>query len=1177
MDISKKKIRKSMKKTQTFFLASFLLLTICSFQSYAHLSYSQSKNFTFHVKDKPIKEVFEYIEKNSEFVFLYYSEVLDKHTKVSVEADNESIQSILDKMFTGKEITYEINGRQISLKEKPATPPLAPDIKQQARKQISGVVKDDTGEVVIGANVVEKGTTNGVVTDANGHFEMTVSENATLQISYIGYTTIELSARNQATFTIVLKEDSQLIGEVVVVGYGTQKKVNLTGAVSQVGGDVLENRPITNIGQGLQGVIPNLNITMSNGGAPGATSSFNIRGTTSLNGGSPLVLVDNVQMDPNLVNPDDIASITVLKDAASSAIYGARAAYGVILITTKGGTKNQRPKISFSANGYWQNPALEMHNVNSMDFLTMKDIAYKNSGGSGSYYNEKLYRMVEAYTNGSYPYTEYYDESLNQNGWEYNANTDWFNELYKTSFSQQYNVGINGGSESTTYYASVGFANQNGILKSTDDMHRKFNANINLTSQITKWLQFSGKIMHTYSTERHPTGSGNSGITNYGGQLKNDLSPLMPIYHSHTGRLFNSPGAAVINQDDIVTTGDKVYVEEGIRRYAGQGSYTNPYAVSELGGNSNFKKNDLWMSGALKITPMEDLEINADYTFNFYNYGAKSAMKKFYDYKAVAGTEQYYPWTNPSYAYYSNNEDYYTALNVFATYRKSLKETHNFAATVGYNQEYKHTKSFNSRRNKLIDDNTPDLNLATGDMTINSAESHWAVNGLFVRLNYNYKERYLFELNGRYDGSSKFGEGDRYAFFPSASAAWRISEESFWEPIEEWWSSMKIRGSYGSLGNQNVSGNFPYLLNYGINSSYGYLLGGSKPVAVSAPGLVSSNLTWETVNQVNLGFDATFLNSRLSTSFDWYRRDTKDMLVAGLALPAVLGANVPNENNADLKTTGWELELSWRDRLSSGFSYWVKGTLSDYIAEITKFENNPNGLISGYYVGRKINEIWGYRSNGLFQSDEEVASAPAQTKLWGGKWAAGDVRYLDLNGDGEIGPAASTLDNPGDRTIIGNSTPRYQFGFTAGFDYYGFDFQMFWQGVAKRDYMLGGAQFWGFTSQWDTPYTPALDYWTTENRNAYFPRPSWQNGGNRQNSDRYLQNAAYIRLKNVTIGYTLPATFLKKNGIDKLRVYVTGENLLTLTPLNDAFDPETLGNLTYPINRKISIGLNVSF
>lgn len=529
----------------------------------------------------------------------------------------------------------------------------------------------------------------------------------------------------------------------------------------------------------------------------------------------------------------------------------------------------------------------------------------------------------------------------------------------------------------------------------------------------------------------------------------------------------------------------------------------------------------------------------------------------------------------------TNNDDYYNAFNAFAEYTFSLKEKHNFKVMVGYNQENKHKKYHYAGRKNLIDSSNPSLNLAYGDMAMNGSETHWSVNGFFARINYDYKGKYLLELNGRYDGSSKFPHGDRYAFFPSASVAWRVSEEKFWEPIRGWFDNFKLRASYGSLGNQALDesryGNFPYLATYGINTKYGALLNGTRPVAVSVPGLVSASFTWETVNQIDFGFDASFFGGRLNTSFDWYRRNTKDMLTAGQALPAVLGTSVPQENAADMKTVGWEVSLEWNDRLSNGFGYHIKGVLSDYQASITKF-SNPTKLLGTHYVGEKLNEIWGYVSNGLFQSDED-AKAADQSYLSGGSWGAGDVKYEDLNNDGKIDIGKNTLDDSGDRKIIGNSTPRYSYGITAGFDYKGFDFEMFWQGIGKRDYWLGGSQFWGFTDEWCTPLTSSLDYWTEDNRDAYFPRLHHYgvNGGNHQVSTRYLQNAAYLRLKNVVLGYTIPRSITEKVKISRLRVFVQGENLLTFTPLIDSYDPETLNNMTYPINKKISVGLNLTF
>ena len=1021
----------------------------------------------------------------------------------------------------------------------------------------NGVVTDTTGETVIGASVVVKGTTNGTITGLDGDFSLSgVTKGSILVVSFVGYQNTEVKWNGQP-LTIVLKEDTKVLDEVVVVGYGTQKKANLSGAVAAVDGKVLQDRPITNIGQGLQGVVPNLNITMNNGGAPGATSSFNIRGNTSLNGGSPLVLVDNVQMDANLVNPDDIESISVLKDAASASIYGARAAYGVILITTKKGKKSDKPTVSLSATGYWQSPALTFHNVNSMQYLTMMDEAYQNDGGSGHYFKSQVYQYAEDYFNGKYDSPVFFDTAYDTYKYGYCGNTDWWDELYKTSFSQIYTANISGGNDRTTYYASVSMNDQGGILKAGDDKYNKYNANVNISSNITKWLNVSAKIAHTYTDELHPTGgttamnsTAYSGLSSYSGMMKGDLSPLMPVKHP-----------------------------DG--HYAGQGSYTNPVAIMEQGGNAQYKQNDLWMTGAVKITPIKGLVINADYTWNFYGKSSNQHVQNFYDYTAVPGTENYYPWTNPSSVTVTNNDDYYNAFNAFAEYTFSLKEKHNFKVMVGYNQENKHKKYHYAGRKNLIDSSNPSLNLAYGDMAMNGSETHWSVNGFFARINYDYKGKYLLELNGRYDGSSKFPHGDRYAFFPSASVAWRVSEEKFWEPIRGWFDNFKLRASYGSLGNQALDesryGNFPYLATYGINTKYGALLNGTRPVAVSVPGLVSASFTWETVNQIDFGFDASFFGGRLNTSFDWYRRNTKDMLTEGQALPAVLGTSVPQENAADMKTVGWEVSLEWNDRLSNGFGYHIKGVLSDYQASITKF-SNPTKLLGTHYVGEKLNEIWGYVSNGLFQSDED-AKAADQSYLSGGSWGAGDVKYEDLNNDGKIDIGKNTLDDSGDRKIIGNSTPRYSYGITAGFDYKGFDFEMFWQGIGKRDYWLGGSQFWGFTDEWCTPLTSSLDYWTEDNRDAYFPRLHHYgvNGGNHQVSTRYLQNAAYLRLKNVVLGYTIPRSITEKVKISRLRVFVQGENLLTFTPLIDSYDPETLNNMTYPINKKISVGLNLTF
>ena len=557
-------------------------------------------------------------------------------------------------------------------------------------------------------------------------------------------------------------------------------------------------------------------------------------------------------------------------------------------------------------------------------------------------------------------------------------------------------------------------------------------------------------------------------------------------------------------------------------------------------------------------------------------YGTQAVSKDFYEMRAVAGSELLYPWTTPSYAQFANNEDYYNALNLFAEYSKSFKDAHNFKLTVGYNQEYKHTKYFDAKRAELISTDVPDLDMATGERTVSSSESHWGIQGFFARLNYNYKERYLFEFNGRYDGSSKFPKGDRFAFFPSFSGAWRVSQENFWEPLRDWWDDLKIRASYGTLGNQALTNNFSYLPLYGTSSSGWLLDGQTHQVVTPYTTLVAANYTWETVKQLNLGFDATLLNNRLTASFDWYIRDTEDMLTPADELPSVIGASLSNMNNGSMRTKGWEITLGWNDRLQNGLSYWAKLSLSDYQAEITAYNGNKARKFADYYVGKKIGEIWGLTSNGLFQSYEEIANSLPQDKLQAVDYRPGDVKYEDMNGDGELAWDSETLDDPGDKTIIGNNTPRYNFGLTLGGEFKNFDLQIFLQGTLKRDYAVGGPQFWGFTSQWDVPYEASLDYWTEDNPDAYFPAPDWNKWINRETSTRYLQNAAYCRVKNITLGYSLPKSWLSKVGISKLRVYIQGENLLTFTKLHDAFDPETLDNMTYPITKKISVGLNLT-
>ncbi len=1016
---------------------------------------------------------------------------------------------------------------------------------------VSGTVTDSSGNPLIGVTIKVKGTTEGAVTDANGHFEIDADEDATLVFSYVGYQDQEVPVDGRTNIEVVMSSGATGLNEVVVVGYGTEKKKDLSGAINQVSGEKLENRPIANLGEGLEGVIPNLKV--SSGNAPGQGSSFNIRGFTSINGGSPLVLVDGVVEDPNLINPNDVASVTVLKDAASAAIYGARAAYGVILITTKSGKKDHSPTIKISSSYAVNDLTRHPKYTNSLQYINYMDSASINAG-NGPYFSNRIRKGVEAYFNDPENNSPVlYDPSIDIDGkYEYVGNTDWADVLYQKGHLQQNNISLSGGSEKTSYFLSYGSSRQTGFLAAYNDTYQRHTVNLNVNSDLAKWLNVSGKVRYTYTHEDHPSGGagGNSGITATSGELKNDLRPLMPVRHP-----------------------------DG--HYAGQGSFTNPFAVGAEGGHSQTKKNDLWLTGAAIVRPVENLNIHVNYSFNPYSQNDEFTSRLFKEFHAD-GSYNIYPWTNPNLVQLTNNNDYYHALNLYSDYSKSFGG-HHLKLMVGYNEELKKTKYYLSERTDLIDNDLPVLNDATGTKTVDESISSWAISAGFFRLNYDYKGKYILEVNGRYDGSSKFPSGNRLVFNPSVSAAWRISDESFWRSgaISNIVNSFKIRGSFGNLGNQNVGSNFPYISSYGINTSYPYILGSgsSLPVSVAPGGLVSPNFTWEKVKQWDVGTDLSLFNNRMAVSYDYYIRFTNGMLTQGQPLPAVLGTSVPKENAADLKTKGWDLSVSWKNRVNKDFSYSASVVLSNSNAYITKFDN-PTKILSDYYNGYKIGQIWGFKTAGLFQSEQEIQQWVDQSQLYGGQWNPGDVKYKDLDGDGKITNGDYTESSHGDLRIIGNSEPHYLFGVNGSVTWKHLNVSLFFQGVGKRDF-VPTYRFYGINSQWDVPMKLALNYWSYENRDGYLPRPYIDGGhGNRGglggSVDRYLQNAAYVRLKQATVRYSFNNQWLQKAHIQNIEIYFTGHNILTFTDLSKLYDPENLSLMGYPETKSYSFGINLT-
>ncbi|UZD36015.1 SusC/RagA family TonB-linked outer membrane protein [Capnocytophaga ochracea] len=1030
-------------------------------------------------------------------------------------------------------------------------------------KQISGTVTDEKGTPLPGVSVQIKSTTRGVATDFDGKYSIEASQGNVLLFSSMGYASQEKTVGkggNSLIINVKLKEDTQELGEVVVVGYGSQKKENLTGAIATVDAKVLESRPLTTIGQGLQGVIPNLNITTSNG-RPGSGSSFNIRGYTSLNGGSPLVLVDGVQMDPNQINPNDVENVTVLKDAASAAIYGGRAAFGVVLITTKKGKKETPMQINISSDYSITRPTRLPDLVNSVEYLQMYMEADRTGRATGSGVGSQNFtdtdlQKAKEYLANPTPANSVYIDPNDARKYRYVGNTNWIKEMYPGWASQtQNNISLSGGTNKTTYLASVGMFSEDGLFKKAKQKFERYNITLNINTDITKWLS-----LHLKSTVNHKDNDqpANVGRGFSAERFATDVKPLMPVYHP-----------------------------DG--HFSGQGNFTNPFAVIATGARDTYKSDDIWITSGFTLTPIKNVKIVGDYTWNPYHMNSKNNVKMFKEYGAPTdGTSiydpdkatdlGYYPHNNPATVYEANSHDLYKAANIYAQYENTFAEKHYFKAMVGYNQESKHNESFSVQVKNLVNQDYPFLKLNNDDKpSVGSGISDWALIGSFFRLNYVYNQKYLVEVNGRYDGSSRFSRENRYVFSPSASLGWRISKEKFFEPINSVVSDLKFRVSYGKLPNQQVNALYPYLPTMPYGNQTGYIFGTQQLPYVSAPGLVSNNFTWEEVATRNFGVDFGFLNNRLTGSFDYYIRNTTGMLVNGLALPAVLGVGAPQRNAADLETKGFELTLGWHDAIGEDFKYGISFNLADSRSFITKYDLNPTGSLGDYYVGREIGEIWGYTTEGLYQTDEDAAKLD-KTKLAGYKWLAGDVKYKDLNNDGKIDYGKNTLDDHGDLSVIGNNQARYTFGLNLNAEYKGFDFTVFFQGVGKRDYMLNDVYFWGFSNadEWSVPATNQLDHWTPENPNAYYPRLRFGGWGNTRTQTRYMQDASYIRLKQITLGYTLPKEVLSNIGLQNLRLFITGQNLCEWTKLIKSYDPELLSQ-NYPINRVFTIGVQARF
>ncbi|WKN42408.1 SusC/RagA family TonB-linked outer membrane protein [Tunicatimonas pelagia] len=1052
-----------------------------------------------------------------------------------------------------------------------------------AQSQISGTVTDgDTNETLPGVNILVKGSAQGTITDVNGNYRLNAPAGAEVLIfSSIGYTSVEVEINGRSTVNLVMAPDIQSLQEVVVVGFGTEEKVNLTGAVGTADGEVLENRPIANVGEGLQGVIPNLNIAPQSGD-PSQPIRFNVRGYTSINGGEPLVLVDNIPMDLNRINPNNIEKISVLKDASASAIYGARAAYGVILVTTKSGRDG---KVHVNLNTQWSlaQPIFNMNPITDPhQFVLARNIANQRTFGQPSF-DQDFVDGTRRYSENPIPENEWgvVDGELRfygNNNYQENIMTDF-------APTDQHDISIVGGNEGASFYASIGYLNKDGYLRNSEknENFKRYNVLLKADFQVNDWLKLEERIMFNSQRNDEPH------FYNWDVNI-NSLARVSPI------RPIQFPDLPFYQ-----TEGDRAQYEPYIGMYFGG---TNFFPYLEDGGRTTFTNNDTWLTQGVEITPIEGLKLYGSFSYNLFDVDYQDVQSKVEIVSTDLNEEN--PISNGfSGDDWIQNRTYdrrYYVFNTFAEYEMKQFPRHDLTALIGFNQEYRQEKSIGVQNRSLITPAITDINATVGTQQTFGASSDNALRGAFYRVKYIYDNRYLFESSGRYDGTSRFPTDDRFGFFPSVSVGWRISEEAFMDGTDSWLDNLKVRVSYGELGNQVLQNqnqlsfqayapereqiNYPYIPTLGIGQSPYMMSNGFIPF-VSAPGLVSSTLTWETVATRNLGLDLTMFGNRFDASFDVYTRETRNMLLR-VEAPDVLGTAPPRTNGADLITRGWEAAITWQDRIGSNWGYNIQIAISDFMGEITRY-NNPNGALNiggdgeldNYYEGQQLGEIWGYETVGIFQTQEEVDNAPTQEQL-GANWRAGDIRYADLDGDGEITPGSNTLEDPGDRRVIGNTTPRGSFGFTGGVSYKNFRLTAFFQGIMQRDIWPSSGNW-----TWFFPFNAGhveeyflTDTWSEENPDAYFPAAhiSTGDGKNKRVQSRFIQNAAYVRLKNITLSYNLPEELTSRAGMSSARIFFTGANLWEYSPIRAPLDPETAyGAIQYPIQRIFTLGVGVSF
>lgn len=1044
-----------------------------------------------------------------------------------------------------------------------------------AQQRVSGIVTDLQGAGLPGVSVVGtlNGSTTGAVTDNNGKYTVSVDAGSSIVFSCIGYDTLTEAVGNRSVINVSLTEDIEMVEESVVVGFATQKKINLTGSVTTVDSDQIENVPVRNAVLALQGQVPGLNIKQTSG-QMGHNPSINLRGVGTIGEGSSgavLVLIDGMEGDLFSLNPQDIESISVLKDAAASSIYGSRAPFGVILVTTKKG-KEGKMQVNYNNNFRFNSPLNLPSSADSYSWALYFNEAANNDGNADDISPARLQRIKD-YQDGVISYNTI--PVGNQWGTAYtegNDNIDYYDVFFKDlTTAQEHNLSISGGNKTINYYISGNYMKEDGLF-SFEDVNLDGMSRMNVAGKVEArpkdWLTVSYSSRFIKEDYFEPSAlsytADNEGrnILWYFGQY---LWPVAPLYDPN-GILFN----------DLALRFSR----------GGTRSTSNISSIHQF----NFV-----------LEPVKGWRIVGDANYRYRSYYNTVVDKTVWQ-TCIDGVSKGSVWDDHSAVSNSVGRNQYTNLNLYTDYEKNLSG-HYFKVMAGAQAEMYHVDNTYARKEGLIVPSIPTIDTSSGlyngeevSPVVGGGSSSWRTLGFFGRINYNYKERYLLEANLRYDGSSRFAADKRWGLFPSVSVGYNIAKEPYFEPLADYVSVLKLRASYGSLGNQNTHSYYPTFELMGFaNSAGGWLINGSKPNIAWPASLISKLLTWEKIKSWNIGLDFAAFQNRLTGSVEGFVRRTEDMIGPADELPVILGTSVPKTNNTDLVSKGFELEIAWNDRAFGELDYGVRFVLSDAVTTVTKY-SNPSKTLGTYYEGMTLGDFYGYESIGIARTDDEmlehlITIPNGGQNAIGQNWQAGDIMYRDLNGDGKIDSGSWTTDDHGDLRIIGNNTPRYNFGLDLNLAWRGIDLRVFLQGVGKRDYFQHGKYFFGSCgwSKWGTMVLDQhLDYFRNDednplglNLDSYYPRPYLDTEKNVQWQSLYVQDASYIRLKNLQIGYTFPDKWMNKVGIQNLRVYVSGENLLTFTRMSDLFDPETIGeNETgnvYPLHRTCSFGLSVTF